>query len=356
MSIDMHCHVIGGGKDISNVDNDVFLNMNDNQHLITWVVSHMVSNGLAELGGRVRGNGIATDDYFELLVSLLSKSGLIDTLILLALDAVYDEEAGKIDEVKTDLYVSNSYLIRKVRELNQRFAAAPEPHIRKKRFLVGSSINPHRPDCVERLKEAASSPEVVLLKWIPSAQHIVMERVSREFFQALADTGLPLLCHVGPEYSFPEGIRNKGLDSVGQLEIPLAHGVRVIAAHCAAPVFPLIDKDEMRRLADMMARHNKTGGVQLWADTSALSLATRIPYIPEMLELFNPEWLIHGSDFPIPIEGWPHLPIITNGVTPAEYREICDTKNPFDRDVRIKRAHGFSDDILANAEKVLRLP
>jgi hypothetical protein len=32
------------------------------------------------------------------------------------------------------------------------------------------------------------------------------------------------------------------------------------------------------------------------------------------------------------------------------------TRNPFDRDVRIKRAHGFSDAILTNAEKVLRMP
>jgi hypothetical protein len=65
---------------------------------------------------------------------------------------------------------------------------------------------------------------------------------------------------------------------------------------------------------------------------------------------------VHGTDFPIPIDGLPHLPWVTTGITPKEYIEICNTKNPFDRDVVIKRAHGFHDSILENAAKVLRLP
>lgn len=356
MSIDIHCHVIGGGLDIENVENDVFFNMEDNQHLITWAVSHMVSNGLSQLGGKVSNNRIATDDYFELLVRLLCDSEHIDTLVLLALDAVYDTEKEKIDKVATDLYISNSFLIRTVRVLNDKLSSSENPRISKKRFLVGASINPNMPKSLDRLKETASFPEVVLLKWIPSAQHIDINNVSGRFFEALKETKLPLLCHVGPEYSFPEGIRRKELDDVEYLEKPLGFGIRVIAAHCAAPVFPVIDKDQMRKLAAMMKDHNQKGEVKLWADISALSLSTRFSYIPEMLELFNPEWLVHGSDFPIPIEGGPHLPVVTNDITPAEYKEICETRNPFDRDLKIKRAHGFAESIFGNAEKALRMP
>jgi hypothetical protein len=47
---------------------------------------------------------------------------------------------------------------------------------------------------------------------------------------------------------------------------------------------------------------------------------------------------------------------VTHGVTIEEYLGIKKTKNPLDRDVRIKRAQGFSDSILENAGKVLRLP
>jgi hypothetical protein len=78
--------------------------------------------------------------------------------------------------------------------------------------------------------------------------------------------------------------------------------------------------------------------------------------VQEVLDMFPPKWLVNGSDFPIPIDGWIHLPWVTHGITVEEYLEIKKTQNPLDRDVRIKRAHGFSDAILENAEKVLRLP
>jgi len=167
---------------------------------------------------------------------------------------------------------------------------------------------------------------------------------------------MPLLCHVGPEYTFPEGIRKRELDDFRFLEKPLEHGVTVIAAHCATPVFPLIDKNETQEFYAFMEEANKDGQVRLWADTSALSLSTRVFLIPEIVKTFPPDWLIHGSDFPIPIDGWPHLPWVTHDMDPGEYIKIIKTRNPLDRDVKIKQAHGFSDAILENAEKVLRLP
>lgn len=176
------------------------------------------------------------------------------------------------------------------------------------------------------------------------------------FYKALASHNMPLLCHVGQEYSFPEGIRKGHLDNFEYLEKPLGCGVTVIAAHCATPVFPLIDVNRTREFYEFMKNANKEGKIHLWADTSALSLSTRISLIPEILETFPSKWLVYGSDFPIPIDGWPHLPWVTTDMTPEEYIQIYKTKNPLDRDVRMKRAHGFSDIILENAEKVLRPP
>ena len=105
-----------------------------------------------------------------------------------------------------------------------------------------------------------------------------------------------------------------------------------------------------------MRSANSGSKIQLWGDTSAFSLLTRIPILEEILETFPPEWLVHGSDFPIPIEGWVHMPGLTYDITWEEYEQIRKTENLLDRDVIIKRAHGFSDSILENAEKVLRLP
>ena len=177
-----------------------------------------------------------------------------------------------------------------------------------------------------------------------------------DVYDALSSHNIPLLCHVGPEYAFPEGIRRRELDNFRFLERPLDHGVTVIAAHCATPVFPLIDKNETPEFYALMKNANEGGEVKLWADTSALSLSTRISVIPKIVETFRSDWLVHGSDFPIPIDGWPHLPWVTSDMTPEEYIEIMKTKNPLDRDVKIKKAHGFSDTIMENAEKVLRLP
>ncbi|MBN1254327.1 MAG: hypothetical protein JXA50_03555 [Deltaproteobacteria bacterium] len=77
--------------------------------------------------------------------------------------------------------------------------------------------------------------------------------------------------------------------------------------------------------------------------------------MPAILDTFPAQWLVHGSDFPIPIDGWAHLPWVIYDMTPEEYIRILKTKNPLDKDFRIKQAHGFSDTILENAEKFLRL-
>jgi hypothetical protein len=176
-----------------------------------------------------------------------------------------------------------------------------------------------------------------------------------EFAIITSKNQMPLLCHVGPEYSFPEGIRERERDNFRFLDKPLEYGVTVIAAHCATPVFP-IDKDETKEFGAFMRSANSGSKIRLWGDTSAFSLLTRIPILKEILETFPPEWLVHGSDFPIPIERWAHLPGLTHDITFEEYKKMKSTPNPLDRDVIIKKAHGFSDSVFENADKLLRLP
>lgn len=95
--------------------------------------------------------------------------------------------------------------------------------------------------------------------------------------------------------------------------------------------------------------------VRLYTDTSALSSLTKFRYIDEIARMFNPDWLLHGSDFPIPVEGWVNIPVVNPNISLEEYKEIVNTKNPLDLDIRIKRAHGLPDQVLENAENVLRL-
>jgi predicted TIM-barrel fold metal-dependent hydrolase len=359
MKIDMHVHVVGRGTDIGQVDENVYFYPDDNNLFFTRILYGLVEKDLEKLGADFDKSGtIDTEEYLTLVYEFLRTSEEIDGVVLLALDAVYDPKSGKLDKKRTDIWVSNRFLAKKVKELNSRLGEGKDPEIRKKRFFYGASVSPNRKDWREELEFVVADPDAVLIKLIPSAQHIhLRDPKHKEFYRFLADKHMPLLCHVGPEYSFPEGIREWRLDSFRCLDKPLENGVTVIAAHCATPVFPPpINKNEVKEFHAFMKSANPGRKVQLWGDTSAFSLSTRIPLVQEILETFPPKWLVNGSDFPIPIDGWIHLPWVTHGITVEEYLEIKKTQNPLDRDVKIKRAHGFSDSILENAEKVLRLP
>jgi predicted TIM-barrel fold metal-dependent hydrolase len=357
MRIDIHVHAVGSGRDIKKIDDEVYFNADDNHQWFTRILYNMVEGDLEHLGADFNRDGrISTDEYFALIYTMLTQSEEIDGIVLLALDAVYSSKTGELDEQKTDLWVSNRFLHRKVQALNERLNNESDPAKRKKRFFFGASISPNRKDWEQELEYVATQTDAVLVKLIPSVQHIYLTDDSHKaFYRALASHHLPLLCHVGPEYAFPEGIHMRQLDNFRYLEKPLEYAVTVIAAHCATPVFPLIEKPQIKEFYAFMKAANGDGTVRLWSDTSALSLSTRAFMIAAILETFPAHWLVHGSDFPIPIDGWAHLPWVTHAMTPQEYIRIWKTKNPLDKDVLIKQAHGFSDRILENAEKVLRL-
>lgn len=354
MKIDMHFHILGDGKDLNNIDDDVYLEFDDNHHWFIRVLSVMVEQDLKKMGADFNQDGkISTDEYLEFVYRVLTQSDEIDGIVLLGLDAVFSPNNGELDKIKTDLWVSNRFLSRKVKELNQRLQ---DDGIQTKGFFFGASVSPNRRDWESELDYVLNETDAVLIKWIPSVQHIhLMDGGHKDYYKTLADNNMPLLCHVGPEYAFPEGIRKRHLDQFRYLEKPLQYGVTVIAAHCATPVFPFIDENQTKEFSAFMKNANGGDQVKLWADTSALSLSSRISLIPEIVETFPPEWLVHGSDFPIPIDAWPHLPWVTHDMTPQEYIDIFTAKTPLDRDAKIKRAHGFKDSILENAEKVLRL-
>jgi predicted TIM-barrel fold metal-dependent hydrolase len=357
MKIDIHCHVAGNSRDINNVDNDVYFLAEDNQHWFTRILYNLLEKEMEKLEADLNKDGmISTDEYFNLIYNLLCQSNEIDGIVLLALDAVFSSKTGKLNKKETDLWISNRFLFKKVKELNYRLQSEEHPDLREKRFFFGASVSPNRKDWKDELSFVINETDAVLIKLIPSAQQInLMKNEHAEFYKTLALNNMPLLCHVGPEYSFPEGIRNMHLDHFENLRKALDYGVTVIAAHCASPVFPVIDRNFIQDFFQMMKDYNRGNNIRLWADTSALSLSSRIPYIKEIRKTFPAKWLVHGTDFPIPIDGWTHLPYITDNITPSEYIDIVRTKNPFDRDIKIKRCHGFSDSILENAAKVLRI-
>jgi hypothetical protein len=355
--IDIHCHVVGRYCKLEEIEKEgVYFNPDDNQtlpaQLVTRVLYAIVDAQIRGLSGKSAKGELTSDQYLDLVSRLLQESTEMDGVVLLALDASYDDK-GILDCQRTDLWVKNQYLAQAIASLNRKLTAAGS----SKRFFFGASVNPNNRGWMDELK-AALDHHPALLKWIPSTQRIKVQDVPAEFYQALAAANLPLLCHTGPEYSFPEGsaFRNKGYDDVRWLNTPLSHGVTVIAAHCATPVFPGFDDNQMEPLLALMRDANSNGRApRLWGDTSAFSLGTRMPIINDIKKKMPPKWLVHGTDYPIPIDAWPCFPILNRAISAKVFREIVKTRNPFDRDVKIKRAIGFDDSILTNAEKVLKL-
>lgn len=354
MRIDCHVHAVGNGRDIAAVDRDIFYNADDNPHLLVRLIQQLVERRLIDQGADLdHGGAVSTAEYLAFLTRMLASSEEIDAMVVLAMDAVFDPKDGQLDRKRTDLWAGNRCLARLLDEANANLSGQNSP----KRFLLGASVNPNRTDWEKELDFVIHQTNAVLLKLIPSAQHIHLEDLKHQaFWKALAEAQLPLLCHTGPEYAFAEGRREWRLDDFRRLAAILDSGVRVIAAHCNTPVFSLFDADDFHPFVDFMHKVNSNGTVQLFADTSALTITSRIPYLAKVRDRIPAQWLVNGSDFPIPTDGWVHLPLVVPGITLSEYRRIVQTTNPLDRDVRIKRAAGFDDSILSNASQVLRLP
>ena len=347
LRFDMHCHVVGKGNDL----NTIYFNPDNPKLLFIRGLYFIIEKEYVLKGADKNHDGlIEADEYFDLIYNDFKNSKELDALVLLAMDAIYKD--GKPDMDKTDMVVSNGYLSQVIDWLNNRLANDGLGD--KKRFFMGASVNPNREDWETEMERIIFDKNVVLMKLIPSAQLIDLSVVNPRYYKKLADAGIPLVCHTGPEYSYDEGIYYHALDSYTYLKHPLSNGVTVVAAHCATPVFPIVDKNDTYDFLCCLIKHNLLNDNKLYGDISAFSLASRNPIIPRVVENFPAEWLVNGSDIPIPIGGVLEFPYLNKNINFLEYLKIVNTKNPFDRDVRIKRAFGFKESIFKNAGKILR--
>ncbi|HYE94891.1 MAG TPA: hypothetical protein VD962_01680 [Rubricoccaceae bacterium] len=249
-------------------------------------------------------------------------------VVCLALDPIYELDAvtgeGRRREDRSHVWVDNAYVV----------------HLREligERVLLGASVHPYAPDFKERVAEAVEQG-AVLLKWLPSAQHIDLahERVAEALtFLATARDGkpLPLLLHVGVEYAIPpaerrrkaadflswgpfdrvlgwtQGWRKPDLPRIhANLRAGLDAGGVLILAHCGLPYFgralglTAVEHDDFaavrRYLRDYPADGSRKG--RCFADVSACATPFRARYF-DRLRALPAESLLFGSDYPTPI-------------------------------------------------------
>ncbi len=247
----------------------------------------------------------ANQKYVEDLLSELRRSKHVTQAVLLGMDGVYAAN-GTLDAENTEFLVGNDYVLNLARSY---------PH----EFLAGVSINPQRRDAVEELERCAAAG-AVLVKVLPNSQGFdPSSRRYVPFYRKLAQLKIPLLSHVGYEFTLIG--RDQSAGDPDRLHLALDEGVTVIAAHgCSAGLF--LHERYLATFLDLVRRHEN-----FFSDVSALTLPNRFGMLLRLRGL--PEThdrLLFGTDYPHLVFRWPW-----RGRTGVENGDIGRTDNRFDK-------------------------
>ncbi len=268
--------------------------------------------------------GLSLDDprganrkYVDALLAELRASRFVQQAVVLGMDGVYDSR-GEMDAARTEFLVCNDYVLNVTRD-------------HPGELLAGVSINPRRRDALDELHRCADAG-AILVKVLPNAQQFdPADHRHRLFYRALAERKLPLLSHVGHEFTLVG--RDQSAGDPGRLRVPLEEGVTVIAAHACSLGLVIYEKF-LATFRDLVRRYPN-----FHADVSALTLPNRCG-MPLRLRR-EPEIqqrLVFGTDYPLPVF---HLPAWGRAGL-GTLREIVRTKNRFDRQHLVCRALGVS--------------
>ena len=278
----------------------------------------------------------------EYILGALDAAPSVDHAVLLALDAIYDERGGR-REAESHLVVDNEYV---------RSLARAHPKV-----LVGASVHPNRGPAAGREELArcfAGDPPAALVKWIPNAQRIDPADARHDwFYQTLAEAGVPLLCHTGPEHAVPLPTpvdEHQRLGDPRRLRRALDVGVTVIAAHAGVSFFPF-EEDHLGHLAAMMGEAEANGRWRLFADVSAMCLPCRLGTVRRVLERIPAERMVLGSDVPVPVTDMP--PLLMPGLSLDRYIELIRVPSPIEKNFRQLTAMGFPLEACTRAAELI---
>lgn len=268
--------------------------------------------------------------YVEHLLRLVRESS-IGQACLFAQDEVYTPDGTKRPELGT-FYVPNDYVLRLARE-------HPE-------FLPVVSIHPARPDALDELDRCLAAG-AVMLKLLPNCHDVnCNDPRYRKFWERMAAARLPLLAHTGGEHTVQ--VINADYADPRTMTLPLECGVTVIAAH-AATRSGLGDPEYFFVWAEMLARWPN-----LYGDTSAWHVPMRGRHAGISTTGLIAERLLHGSDFPVPVNGlWARL---RGFISDGDWQRTRAIRNVLERDYQLKIAMGFGPEHFTRVAGLLRRP
>jgi uncharacterized protein len=318
--LDMHCHVAGIGAGGSGCFVSEKL-----RHSWRFAV-YLRCFGVSADEVEKKGDGLIADHISE----TLAQSRYVKRAVMLALDGIVTN--GALDQNRTEVYVPNEFVAA---------AAARHPNL-----LFGASINPHRPDALERLQWAKANG-AVLVKWIPSIMDIDPADPRLEpFYRKLVELKLPLLTHAGQERSFSSAADD--FCDPARLRFPLNLGVEVIAAHIASTGRYQGERSS-DRLARMMPEYPN-----LYSEISSLTQINKHFFLKEALT--RPEFdgrIMYGSDFPLIntalVSPWYYC----GRLSATQLVAISKISNPWDADVMLKHELGTPAKVFSQSREML---
>jgi hypothetical protein len=314
--VDVHCHVAA-------------LPTKDNGCLIS---RKMLNSPAARMVAALQGLPLdrpeeANEIYLAKLVAEVEGSKKLDKAVALAMDGVYDA-SGRLDEAHTEFVISNDYVAAACRK--------------SPRLLMGASVNPRRRDALDELDRVAGLG-AALIKVLPNA--MVFDPADKSLapvWKKMADLGLPLLSHIGFEFTLIGHDQSVGFPE--RLVPALDAGVKVIAAHgCSNGVF--FNEPHLKTMDALMAKYP-----HFYVDLSALTLPNRVGALlrlarrPELAGRF-----LFGTDYPLPCLSYPAL---WGGL--GAFWGAFRAGNKFDTQAAVLEGLGLAP--AADPKKVLRLP
>lgn len=271
--------------------------------------------------------------YFERIqkdILSAAGNGALDAIVAFPHERIYGDDGAPLAKGQ-ELYVPNDYV----------FSCA-ERASSKGRILPAMSIHPYRADMLD---ESARFIErgAVAMKWLPNSQCMdPRDKRCMPLFDLLATKKIPLITHTGGEHTVT--ILRPDLGDPATLIPALDRGVTVVMAHCGTQS-GLFDSQWLPKFCELARKYPNC-----WGDTSAFTTPGRSRYMTRLArEEGVSEKLIHGSDYPVPPSAWWSLFSLGWSKT----RELNSIWSFLERDVRIKRARGFSDTVFTNAARVL---
>ena len=282
-----------------------------------------------KLAMRIFGKGLGIDyetlarnpyiAYVSALTNSVRNSGHVEKLCLFGVDSRLDEKGNEMHRDKTVCATTEDVL-----DVANEYADCIIP------FL---SINPLRRNALELIDEYTERG-CKGAKFLQNYWGVDLNDPKfGPYYEKLKEKGLPLIIHIGSEYSISSFAEYERIEMLRQ---PLEVGVKVIAAHMGLgrvehkamfwrnlsrnPAY--YDRDYFRLLELLESEAN------LYADISAILAPLRaraLRHLSEQRQVHHK--LLFGSDYPVPFT----VRLNSYDMPKNRRREIAKVDNPFDR-------------------------